>query len=210
MQVVIHFADAPAHGLQYDDESIDDHHPAGDPRGAQWTYMEVAAGWCSLFQLSVLLRASVRSRVRDVLLGKYVSLRTGWNVMLADSAGLDPENLMSQLAARGMAYHFASINRSTDKMVALFKDAYLAGGGDPEHLRVLRLYDGRAAFWQHQPIMPAANALATGLLAPRTRSLQDSFAPALMSSIRHTTTTYRSQRSRANDNLLRRRPQGHQ
>ena len=113
---------------------------------------------------------------------------TAWN------AGLDPEELMRQLAVRGMAYHFASINRSTDTMVALFKDAYLAGGGNPEHFQVLRLYDGDAAFWQHRTTRPAAAALATELLTPRTRSLQDSFAPAVMSSIHHSTTLYRSER----------------
>ncbi|KAK9833462.1 hypothetical protein WJX81_007302 [Elliptochloris bilobata] len=76
MKMVIHFADAPAHGQKYHEGLIHtDQYPLGDPRG------------------------------------------------------LDPEDLVRQLASRGMAYHFASINRTTDKMVAIFKDAYAAGGG---------------------------------------------------------------------------------
>ena len=35
MPVVIHFADAPAHGLKYHNGSVEDHHPLGDPRGAR-------------------------------------------------------------------------------------------------------------------------------------------------------------------------------
>ena len=37
MKMVVHFADAPAHGMRYHDNTVTDDHPAGDPRGAQRT-----------------------------------------------------------------------------------------------------------------------------------------------------------------------------
>ena len=73
---------------------------------------------------------------------------------LPESAGLDPEDLMRRLAAYGIAYHFASINNSTDIMISIFKAAYLAAGGEPEHFQVLRLSETSSAFWQHRPGTP--------------------------------------------------------
>ena len=35
MKIVIHFADAPAHGLRYHDSTVTDFFSSGDPRGAQ-------------------------------------------------------------------------------------------------------------------------------------------------------------------------------
>ena len=121
---------------------------------------------------------------------------------------------MCLLAARGMAYHFASINDSTDKMMAIFKDAFLAGGGEPELFQVMRLNDTSAAFWQHRPRTPAAEAaaLATELLQLGTQSFDDreSLAPAVMRSIQHSATASRSPRPSPRSSRLRRQAQGRQ
>lgn len=101
---------------------------------------------------------------------------------------------MRRLAAYGIAYHFASINNSTDIMMRIFKDAYLAGGGEPEHFQVLRLNESSAAFWQHRPGTPAPAALVTGPQELGMHFMDDHLAQAVPSSIQHSPRQMRSPR----------------
>ena len=116
---------------------------------------------------------------------------------------------MRRFAAYGMAYHFASINNSTDVMIPIFKDAYLAGGGEPEHFQVLRLNDTSAAFWQHRPGTPATGALGTGLEAGM-QAIDDLFAQAHASGTQHSPTQMRSPRPSPRGSRPRRQAQGRQ
>lgn len=96
-------------------------------------------------------------------------------------AGLDPEELVRQLAFRQIGYHFAAINTSTDKMVRIFKEAYGDGDGSAEGFRVLRLYDNTANFWAEG----SGGAANNMLVDRRSRNVMSSFVPAVMSSVRH-------------------------
>ena len=96
-------------------------------------------------------------------------------------AGLDPEELVRQLAFRQIGYHFAAINASTDKMVRIFKEAYGGGDGSAEGFRVLRLYDNTANFWAEG----SGGAANNMLVDRRSRNVMSSFVPAVMSSVRH-------------------------
>ena len=96
-------------------------------------------------------------------------------------AGLDPEELVRQLAFRQIGYHFAAINASTDKMVRVFKEAYGGGDGSAEGFRVLRLYDITANFWAEG----SGGAANNMLVDRRSRNVVSSFVPAVMSSVRH-------------------------